>query len=397
MIYLKIIFLKIVRFFAVILWNIIRFFRLNKNIDLKDIKKIIFNRKDRIWDAVITKPFIILFSKYVKEELKLDIEIEVECSKYNEFVFKEWNLKKYYTLANSYEKISNTGINIFWLLKQQFKNFITKQSKSISKKDAVYIDLVWNPDQINERKTNLNYYFVWPNLFLNNSLLDYSLSENYVSWVKINLIQSYINLISWCFKLDNFEKYIYDNIEDFYSNYNYSKDKKWILIFTWNKEYRNLDTKTREKLIKNIGEKYNSKRITVIDDNSNIVYDWLKNIKNFPKNIELIKNEFTLQELEGQARNYELIIWIDWWWFNYIRTCTDSITIYTIWNHHVWSIFTWKEKYKKEKLWNGWIMKKCDINWKVFWCIYKKSILLPSFDQSINSCYFKNVIIDNEK
>lgn len=395
MIYIKILSLKIARIFAVLIWNIISFFRWNKNIDLKDIKKIIFNRKDRIWDAVITKPFIILFSKYVKEELKLDIEIEVECSKYNEFVFKEWDWKKYYTLANSYEKISNTGINIFWLLKQQLKNFITKQSKSISKKDAVYIDLVWNPNQINERKNNLNYYFIWPNLFLNNSLLDYSLSENYVSWVKINLIQSYVNLISWCFKLGNFEKYIYDNIEDFYSNYNYSKDKKWILIFTWNKEYRNLDTKTRENLIKNIGEKYNSKRITVIDDNSNIVYDWLKNIKNFPKNIELIKNEFTLQELEGQARNYELIIWIDWWWFNYIRTCTDSITIYTIWNHHVWSIFTWDNEYQKSDLWNNWIMKKCTIVWKVFWYIYEESIILPSYDYSVPKNLFNNLRVQD--
>ena len=95
MVYIKIIFLKIARYIAVMVWNIIRFFRWNKNINLKDIKKIIFNRKDRIWDAVITKPVIILFSKYVKEELWLDIEIEVECSKYNEFVFKEWDWEKY--------------------------------------------------------------------------------------------------------------------------------------------------------------------------------------------------------------------------------------------------------------------------------------------------------------
>ncbi len=388
MVYIKIILLKIARYIAVMVWNIIRFFRWNKNINLKDIKKIIFNRKDRIWDAVITKPVIILFSKYVKEELWLDIEIEVECSKYNEFVFKEWDWEKYYNLISSKEDISNTWINILWILKQQFINLFKPSSKENNIKDVVYIDLVWNPYHINQRKYNLNYYFIWPNLFFNNFLLDYSLPENYVSWVKINLIQSYINLISWCFKLNNFEKYINDNIDEFYTDYNYSKNKEWILIFTWNKEYRNLSIETRENLIKNLSEKHNGKKITIIDDNSNIIYDWLQRIKDFPKNVQLIKNIFTLQELKEQAKNYELLIWIDWWWFNYIRTCTDSITIYTIWNHYTWSIFTWKNRYKKSDLWNKWILNKIETHWKKFWYIKKKSTLLPTYDIAISKKNF---------
>lgn len=395
MVYIKIILLKVIRFFAVLAWNIIRFFRWNKNIDLKVIKKVIFNRKDRIWDAVITKPFIILFSKYVKEELKLDIEIEVECSKYNEFVFKEWNWEKYYNLISSKEDISNTWINILWILKQQFINLFKTNSKENDIKDVVYIDLVWNPSHISQKKNHPNYYFIWPNLFLNNTLLDYSLPENYVSWVKIKLVQSYINLILWCFKLNNFEKYINDNIDEFYTDYNNSKDKKWILIFTWNKEYRNLSIETREDLIKDLSEKYNDKKITVIDDDSNIIYDWLKKIKDFPKNVQLNKNNFTLQKLKEQAKNYELIIWIDGWGFNYIRTCTNSITVYTIWNHNVWSIFTWNNKYKKTDLWNNWIMKKCSIDWKVFWYIYKESIALPTYDQHITKSLFDNLIIRN--
>ena len=397
MVYIKIILLKIARYIAVMVWNIINFFRWNKNINLKDIKKIIFNRKDRIWDAVITKPFIILLSKYIKEELWLNIEIEVECSKYNEFVFKEWDGEKYYKLVNSNEQISNTWINIFWLLKQQFKNLFTKQNKNISKKDTVYIDLVWNPDHVNQKRNNWNYYFIWPNLFFNNFLLDYSLFENYVSWVKINLIQSYINLISWCFKLNNFEEYINHNIEAFYSDYNYSKDKKWILVFTWNKEYRNLSINTRENLIKNLSKDYDNKKITVIDDNYNIIYDWLNKVKDFSKNVELIKNEFTLQELKEQAKNYELLIWIDGWWFNYIRTCTDSITIYTIWNRYVWSIFTWKEKYNQSDLWSKWVMNKCEINWKNFWYIYKKSLFLPTYDSPTNKNKFNNLFIENKQ
>lgn len=388
MVYIKIILLKIARYIAVMVWNIIRFFRWNKNINLKDIKKIIFNRKDRIWDAVITKPFIILFSKYVKEELWLNIEIEVECSKYNEFVFKEWDWEKYFNLISFNEDISNTWINTLWILKQQFTNFFNSNSKKNKIKNVVYIDLVWNPSHIVQKKNHLNYYFIWPNLFLNNILLDYSLPENYVSWVKINLIQSYINLISWCFELSNFEKYINDNIDEFYTDYNYSKNKEWILIFTWNKEYRNLSIETRENLTKNLSKKYNDKKITVIDDNSNIIYYWLKKVKDFSKNVQLIKNEFSLQELKQRAKEFELLVWIDWWWFNYIRTCTDSITIYTIWNHYTWSIFTWKNRYKKSDLWNKWILNKIETHWKKFWYINKKSTLLPTYDIAISKKNF---------
>lgn len=395
MIYIKIILLKIARYIAVMIWNIIRFFRWNKNIDLKDIKKIIFNRKDRIWDAVITKPFIILFSKYVKEELKLNIEIEVECSKYNEFVFKEWDWEKYYNLISSKENISNSWINILWILKQQFINLFKPNGKENNIKDIVYIDLVWNPSHINQKKDHQNYYFIWPNLFFNNTLLDYSLPENYVSWVKINLIQTYINLIIWCFKLNNFEKYLNDNIDEFYADYNDSKDKEWILIFTWNKEYRNLSIETRENLIKDLSEKHNDKKITVIDDNLNVIYDWLQRCKDFSKNIHIIKNEFSLQELKQKAKKFELLIWIDWWWFNYIRTCTDSITIYTIWNHYAWSIFAWKWKYKKENWWNNWIMNKCYISWKFFWYIYKKSTTLPTYDNRVYSKYFNNIPVNH--
>ena len=394
MVYLKIILLKIVRDFALIIWNIVKFFRWNKNINLKNIKKIIINRKDRIWDAIISKPFIILFSKYIKEELKLDIEIHIECSKYNEFIFKEWNYNNYYKLIKFEEEISNSWINIFGMVKQQFKTLFLNKNKNDSKKDTVYIDLIWNPNHINKNKNHSNYYFIGWNLFLNNYLLDYSLTENYVSWVHKNLIQSYIELISQCFKLDDFEKYVNDNIDEMYPDYNYSKNKEWILIFVWCKEYRNLNIKTRESLIKTLCTKYPNKEITIIDDNNNIIYAWLKSVKDFPSNIKLVENNYSLKEMKEYSKAFKTIIGIDWWWFNFIRTCTNSIWIYTIGNHAVRSIFTWRKKHTQTKLWNNRIMNKCEINWKKFWYIYKKSILLPTYDQGIPPKYFKDIKID---
>jgi len=399
MIYIKIILLKIARYIAVMVWNIIRFFRWNKNINLKDIKKIIFNRKDRIWDAVVTKPFIILFSKYLKEELKLNIEIEVECSKYNEFVFKEWNWEKYYTLTMQDREISSTWMNIwnfmityiksrFWGLKRKIK------SKKIKKIWIVYVDLVWDIESIIKNLKKW-FYFIWSNMLINNYLLDYSLKNNYVSWNSDNLVQSYINLVSWCFNLNDFEKYINDNIEEFFWDYNYSKDKNWILVSIWNKEYRNLDIKVWVKLIKDLSKKHPNKEIKVIDDNTNILYQKLKLITDFQKNVGILENRFSLSEFKDYAKNFELLIWIDGWGFNYIRTVSNSITIYTIWNHNVWSIFTWKNKYKKSNLWNNWMFDESEVNWKSFWFIHKKLRLLPTYDIEIPKIMFNDFPINN--
>ena len=397
MVYIKIILLKFARYIAVMIWNIIRFFRWNKNLDLKDIKKIIFNRKDRIWDAVITKPFIILFSKYIKEELKLNIEIEVECSKYNEFVFKEWDWEKYYKIRSEDTEISwywKWTIELISFFFKSMKNSIKLKRKN-KKCNNVYVDLIWNHSHITNKPIKENYYFIWPNLFFNNHLLDYSLSNNYVSWNNDNLIESYTKLIRWCFKLDNFESYINKNIEYFFQDYNYSKNKKWILVFVGNKEFRNLSIETRNKIITDLWKKHKNENISILDDNLNILYWKLIKINNYPKNIVFIENKFSRNELKNFAKQFRLIIWIDWWWFNYIRTCTDSLEIFTLANSRVWSIFTWNNKYKKFDLWDNWILKKCMIDWKVFWYIYKENILLPSYDYSVPKNLFNDIKIQN--
>ena len=380
---IKIFLLKIAWFLAVMIWNIILFFKWNKNIDLKTIKKIIFNRKDRIWDAVITKPFIILFSKYIKKELKLNIEIEIECSKYNEFVFNERNCEDYYKIIAMDREISWTGMELWNFIVNYIRLWflwIKKKlgSKKIRKNWVVYIDLIWDIESI-MHKINKWYYFIWGNMLMNNHLLDYSLSNNYVSWCSKNLIKSYIDLVSWCFKLNNFEKYINDNIEEFYSEYNHSNNKSWILVSMGNKEYRNLDIKIWETLVKCLSKKYPNKEIKVIDDHTNTLYNKLREIKDFSDNVEIVKNNFSLKEFRDYAKNFELLIWIDGWWFNYIRTCSDSITIYTIGNHNVRSIFTWNNKYEGISLGNNWFLNSVNIWKKRFWYIYKKEWLLPTY------------------
>ena len=193
-IYLKILFLNFALFMSLLSWKIIKLFSWNKNIDLRNIKKIIFNRKDRIWDAVITKPFIIIFSKYIKEELKLDIEIEIECSKYNEFIFNDQNNKQYYDLKPIDTELISYWIKIFPLIKYYLGHsyiqtiFKKKKINKNKKCDSVYVDLVWDYKTILNKMKNKTLWLIWPNLWLNNYLLDFSISNSYVGQSNINLI-----------------------------------------------------------------------------------------------------------------------------------------------------------------------------------------------------------------
>ena len=61
--------------------------------------------------------------------------------------------------------------------------------------------------------------------------------------------QSYIDLVSWCFKMENFNDYVNKNIEEFCADYKYTNNKSWILVSVWNKKYRNLNINTRTKVI----------------------------------------------------------------------------------------------------------------------------------------------------
>ena len=393
MVYLKIILLKVARYFAIMIWNIIRFFRWNKSIDLRTIKKIIFNRKDRIWDAVISKPFIILFSKYIKEELKLNIEIEVECSKYNEFIFKEWNGEKFYKINSKEVVLKSYDFSFFWYIKERLK-WIKDNKKLIINKNIIYIDLVWDIQQTKEARNTYNSYIIWWNLLFNNYMIDYSINENYVAWNKNNLIKSYIELVSKCFKLQNFESYVNENIEYFFKDYNYSKDKKWILIFVWNKKFRNLPIDIRNKIINWVWKKYKDENVVIIDDNQNIIYNELIKIWWYPNNIIFQKNEFSLQELKAFTKDFKLLIWIDWGWFNYIRTCTNSLEIFTIANHHVRHIYSWTSDYTSENIWNHYIANRVNIWWKNFWYIYKNSIRLQWLDIEISKNIFNGFPIN---
>ncbi len=67
MIYLKIILIKIVKFWSFYIGQFFRLFQV-KTVDPFTFKKIIINRSDRIGDAVISRPLIRCFIEYMQSK-----------------------------------------------------------------------------------------------------------------------------------------------------------------------------------------------------------------------------------------------------------------------------------------------------------------------------------------
>ena len=376
---IKILIIYILWYIWIQLWLIIRFTKKQKKYDNQSFQEIIFNRSDRIWDAIISKNFIKLTINFLSKQ-KISSNFKILSSEYNSFIFKN-DTSKNYNLEVINKNISD-DYNIFSMLikslKFTFKNIFTSFS---SKKEKLFIDLVWDPYTIKKYKHNS--IIIWPNLFLNNFLLDYSLKYSYVSSKSLNLIESYINLIEWYFNFWwEFRKYIYKNIDIYIWEFNNNFNKKSILIFIWNKEFRNLSINKWKEIIDYISEKYKDYKIEVIDDNKNFLYKKIKNY-NFNNNVRVGKNTLNLDEFRNYAKKFELLIWIDWGWFNFIRTIRNSITIYTLWNSKVWSIFSWENYYNSKKISKNHYICNTNINWKEYSYIYKESFFLPSYDISL--------------
>ena len=197
----RILLLKVLMFGWEIIGRIERWFSKNKKVSLQKIKKITFNRADRIGDAIVTLPLLLLFAKYLKEKLQLEIELEVLSSKLNNFVFQEHpDFKNYYTISLAEIEINNYATPIMQLLKKYINNFLMlmklKKKSTIASNASVFVDLIWDPNHIKHHYLNYQ-YIISCNLMPNNFITDYSLPKSYVGLSKDHLVDSYIKLLSW--------------------------------------------------------------------------------------------------------------------------------------------------------------------------------------------------------
>lgn len=393
----RILLLKVLMFGWEIIGRIERWFSKNKKVSLQKIKKITFNRADRIGDAIVTLPLLLLFAKYLKEKLQLEIELEVLSSKLNNFVFQEHpDFKNYYTISLAEIEINNYATPIMQLLKKYINNFLMlmklKKKSTIASNASVFVDLIWDPNHIKHHYLNYQ-YIISCNLMPNNFITDYSLPKSYVGLSKDHLVDSYIKLLSWFFELwEDFEHYVYDHLDIFFTGY-FPWEKDWILVFVGNKAFRNFSSLLREKLINSLAQRYPHINITVIDDHLNENYLPLS-YHNFPENVSLVKNTFSLLEFREFAKKFQLIIGTDGGGMNLVRGLTNSITIYTLWNHYVWMKYPGNIVLKKGSLDKSFHYKKLDYKDQIATTIYKKSFLFPTLDYPLWDHYFDDFPVD---
>lgn len=365
------------------LWNIVTTFRWQHHWDITKTKKITFDIRARVWDAVVNKPLIILFSKYLKEELWLDIEILVETSEYNDFVFRDENFGKYYSL----QKFQNDDDSHTTLLKYFKTRISTFKLNKCKQRDKSLVYIASSPSHIIKN----NWVAVSTNIYLDNYLLDFSLRGS-ANWYSRHVLLNTIEILVNYFKIPEFWDYINNNLNIFYADYNES-NKSWILIFVWNKEFRNLTIQKRYDLILWISKHYKRKKIVIIDDNLNNLYNRLKNYK-YQSNVHFVENKFSIDEFKDYAKTFELIIWWDGGGFNYIRTVTNSIWIYTVADPNKWHIFSWRNEYKKWRLFKRYSGYRINLDGKRFGYICKNSRILPSYDYSVGSGYFDDLPVN---
>lgn len=362
------------------LWNIVTMFRWQHHWDITKTKKITFDVRARVWDAVVNKPLIILFSKYLKEELWLNIEISVETNEYNDFVFRDENFGKYYSLQKFHNE-KDEHVTLWKYIKSWVSVFKTK--KKNKNKSFVYVSAK-SKHIIKNNGVAISY-----NIYLDNYLLDFTLNPR----VKpIHVLNTTIELLVNYFQIPEFWDYVNNNLDIFYSDYNKSS-KEWIMIFVWNKEFRNLSVQKRYAIISWISTYYKGKKIVVIDDNLNNLYDKLQSYK-YLNNVHFVKNWFSIDEFKDYAKTFELIIWWDGGWFNYIRTVTNSIWIYTVANPKLWRVFSWLREYTEKSISNNYFWCNYKFKDKIYWYIYKKSKILPSYDYSVGDNYFDDLPVD---
>lgn len=387
---LRIVFFKCSIWGAQILGRGIKYIQKNKTISLKNIHTIIINRKDRIGDAVITKPLIYILYLYLKQH-GYKIQIQVIASEYNASIFSD--LPKDIQIITQKNTFAEYAPHIGFVIRRTFGFFVQgiRKRKELQKqayKDTVFLNFVGGPADILMHATP-NMFVAGENLFFNNFLTDFSLSHSYVGGAHTQLMWSYIHLIEQVFSLSDFSDFVTKHIEQFASHIHTETKKQGILIFIWNKAFRNLPISVWIDMIGEIHHQFPHEKICVIDDHTNEYYAILKDTPEFLYTNALKENTFSLEELRQFAAWFRLLIGVDGGGFNFIRNTTNSVTIYTLGSYVVWSLFTGKA-YIPEKISNSYYIHTSSLQDNLHMVVQKNHPLLPSLDYGLWDDFFSD-------
>jgi len=299
---------------------------------------ILFNRVDRIGDAIVTLPFFLALKNK-------GIRFKVLCSPYN-----KWVLEPFVEV----EEIKDFEFSDYSFLKL-IKNIMTSlpyfliSTKNKKKdKNIIFIDL--KGDFYLSEKFKNYYQIHFKSFLLNLKYSDYVFNDFYVFGSKMHLLEKYSMIFD---NLDlDIEEFPNELKEHIINNHNKEIDslinslKDFIIIFVGNKEFRNLNIEQWKYLIENINYEGN---ILIIDDPSQ---NYLKRLKSIIKkeNVIFLEKIYDLWSLMYLAMHSKLVVGIDGGGFNFLQMPTNAFEIILYTNEKVWRPFS-RNKYQ--------VIRKC--------------------------------------
>jgi len=307
--------------------------------------EILFNRTDRIGDAIVTLPFFLALKNK-------GIKFKVLCSPYNKWVLEPFveveEIKDFKFSEHSFLKlIKNIGTSLPYLL------IPTKHKKK--GKNILFIDL--KGDFYSSEKFKNYYQIHFKSFLLNLKYSDYVFDDFYVFGSKMHLLEKYSMIFD---SLDLDIKEFPDELKEYISN-NHNKEidnlvnslKDFIIIFVGNKEFRNLNIEQWKHLIENINYKGN---ILIIDDPSQ---NYLKKLKSIIKkeNVMFLEKAYDLWSLMYLAMHSKLVVGIDGGGFNFLQMPTNAFEIIFYTNEKVWRPFS-RNKYRVIRKYKNHVIEK---------------------------------------
>ncbi len=272
------------------------------------VRRVLILRNDAIGDAVVTLPFIEGLAKKVEH-------VDVWCSKYNSFVFKDIKAKNVNVIVKRVETPAGAwqwGVEYL----SAFFHYLIKQKKQTTYAYDLVIDGVGNPRLAAQAKGKI---IVGPNKGLASiyytNFLRYSFALSAVKEKK-HLLDCYEELA----KMAGIKVKAKDHCE---TNEKY----EGCLVLVSSKQFRQLSAPQWETIIKQCAT-YG--KVFVVDDPSENMANQLKARKAMQqKNIVFLK-PMPLPKLREYAQKIGCVIALDGGAEHYLQKNTHTLTIYTV-------------------------------------------------------------------
>lgn len=335
------------------------------------IGKILINRSDRLGDAFISLPFIILLSKKYK--------VTVLTSSYNDFIFKNAHID---TIPFNVQLIDQNRENIISKIKRFF--VIKKIAINTLDFDAYLNFSGYNNVQFNGKGNifKIGYTFGLSPLLHDDTVATFH-NQNHAKSIhdmilKIDPTFNYQpDIINYDFLKIN---------SDIVNRYNYSEN--FIVIHVGGKESRLVNKEYVVSLLNTV-----SYKTLVIDSQDNLIIKSIKNEISNP-NIEFCHEQLGLFEIYTIISNpkCQWFIGYDTGSSHLLQMPVNAVIIYTVGDPDSWKPYTVNNEWGK-KVYGSVVVENNVINNKRKYVIYNKVPCRPCFDLICKKPICKNLDI----